>query len=209
MRQSSLAEQACSFLGALHRGDSAPQGPGALWEPALESWEEGPARTGPACLPTARIAPVSAVRTEEHPCPWVLSPQQWPRAGPRLAAHSIHRPHCILNLKQTRCHAQRLVHKTLITVLLLERPLSGEGVTHGRDGKTLMGLHVAGHAEGGGPGTNPSGAFPAQLLPLAPRIPVTGLEPQKEENPPGSYPFPQRRCGSWDQVANGFTNVPL
>lgn len=66
-----------------------------------------------------------------------------------------------------------------------------------------MGLHVAGHAKGGGPGSRPSGAFPDQLPALAPRILRASLEPRKEENPPGIYQSPQRRCGPGDRVANG------
>lgn len=67
-----------------------------------------------------------------------------------------------------------------------------------------MGLHAAGHAKGGGLALVPPVLFqPSSRLWLQGYLLVTSLEPRKAENPPGSYQFPQRRCGPWDQVANG------
>lgn len=162
MRWSRLVERAHSFLGALHRWPlhlrAGSTGGNQLLRAGMKVCNKGP------CLPSRlQNHPLFSCQNRAHRRLWVLSPQQWPCAGPHLAANSIHRPHCILNLKQTRCHAQQLVHKTLITVLLLERLLTSEGGSYGDDGKTLMGLHVAGHAKGGGPGTRPSSAFPDQL----------------------------------------------
>lgn len=117
-------------------------------------------------------------------------PQERPCLGPLLTANSIHRPHCILNLKKTRRHAQQLVHKTLITIPLLERLLTSEGVTHRSDGKTLMGQHVARPRQGRAPGTGPCSAFPDQLPALAPRILRTSLGTPKQREPSLHLPIP-------------------
>lgn len=193
MRSSRLAERAHSLLGALCRWPLHPRARGTGGNQLPRALGGRRSCKHRPCLPShLQKRPLSSRQDREPRCLWILSPHQWPCAGPQLAAHSDHRPHCMLNLKQTRCHAQQLVHKTLITVLLLERPLASEGVPHRGDGKTLMGLHAAGHAKGRGPGTCPSSAFPDRLPALAPRILVTSLEPRKEENPPGSSQFPPK-----------------
>ena len=133
-------------------GDPSPvasalwaQGAGgsSLWR----SGDDGFASKGLACLPCLQNRPLFSTKDSKHHHLRALSPQDWPCAP----ANSTHRPHCLLNLKKTRRHAQQLVHKTLITVPLLERLLTSEGVTHRRDGKTLMGQHVAGPHQGRGP----------------------------------------------------------
>lgn len=155
-------------------------------------------------LPYLQNCPLFSTRDSKHHHLWGLGLQEWPYPGRQLAANSIHRPHCVLNLKKTRSHAQQLVHKTLITISLLERFLTTEGVTHRSDGKSHMGEDQSRAApKAGDPGTRPSSGFPDQLLASFPRTLRPSLGTPKGREPSLHLPVPQKalwplgRSGKW------------
>lgn len=151
---------------------------------------------------TSKNCPFGGAKDSKHHHLCVLGPQDRPLPGPQLTANSTHRPHFLLNLKKTRRHAQQLIHKTLITIPLLERLLTSEGVTSKSEGKILMGgYHGQATPWVGAPGTSSSSAFPDWILALVPRTLRTSLGTPKGESSPYFYQTPNRYHGPCGQEA--------